>query len=49
MDEDARTQKRSKFGGVKYVYPKATMAQMRSWFTTELARRLPAAQLLYWT
>jgi spore photoproduct lyase len=49
MDEDARTQKRSKFGGVKYVYPKATMAQLRSWFTTELTRRLPSAQLLYWT
>ena len=49
MDEDARTQKRSKFGGVKYVYPKATMAQMRSWFTTELSRRLPSSQLLYWT
>jgi spore photoproduct lyase len=49
MDEGARTQKRSKFGGVKYVYPKATMAKMRSWFTTELTRRLPSAQLLYWT
>ncbi len=49
MDEDARTQKRSKFGGVKYVYPRATMAEMRAWFTAELATRLPAAPLLYWT
>jgi spore photoproduct lyase len=49
MDEDSRSQKRSKFGGVKYVYPKATMAQMRSWFAIELDRRLPAARLLYWT
>jgi spore photoproduct lyase len=49
MDEDARTQKRSKFGGVKYVYPRQTMAEMRSWFTTELAARLPGAPLLYWT
>jgi spore photoproduct lyase len=49
MDEERRTQKRSKFGGVKYVYDKTTMAQMRSWFTTELARRLPAARPLYWT
>jgi spore photoproduct lyase len=49
MDEETRTQKRSKFGGVKYVYPKGTMAEMRSWFTTELGRRLPSAQLLYWT
>jgi len=49
MDEDARTQKRSKFGGVKYVYPRAVMAEMRSWFTTELDRRLPGTPLLYWT
>ena len=49
MDEDARTQKRSKFGGVKYVYPRATMAEMRQWFTAELASRLPTAPLLYWT
>lgn len=49
MDEDSRTQKRSKFGGVKYVYPRDTMAEMRSWFTAELARRLPTAHLLYWT
>jgi len=49
MDEDARTQKRSKFGGVKYVYPRATMAEMRTWFTDELSRRLPDSPLLYWT
>ncbi len=49
MDEDARTQKRSKFGGVKYVYPRQTMTEMRTWFTTELAARLPGAPLLYWT
>ena len=49
MDEDARAQKRSKFGGVKYVYPRQTMAELRSWFTTELAARLPGARVLYWT
>jgi len=49
MDEDARTQKRSKFGGVKYVYPKATMAQLRTWFAAELPARLPGTPLLYWT
>ena len=49
MDEDQRTQKRSKFGGVKYVYPRATMAEMKAWFAAELERRLPAARLLYWT
>jgi spore photoproduct lyase len=49
MDPDQRTEKRSKFGGVKYVYPREVMSGMRQWFDTELARRLPAAQVLYWT
>lgn len=49
MDEDSRSQKRSKFGGVKYVYPKQTMTEMRAWFVAELERRLPPARLLYWT
>jgi len=49
MDEDARTQKRSKFGGVKYVYPRETMAAMRTWFAEALETRLPASPLLYWT
>ena len=49
MEEDLRSAKRSKFGGVKYVYPRAVMAELRSWFTAELARQLPDARLLYWT
>ncbi len=49
MEEDLRSQKRSKFGGVKYVYPRETMTAMRSWFAAELPRRLPEASLLYWT
>ena len=49
MDEASRSQKRSKFGGVKYVYPRGIMAEMKSWFAVELERRLPAARLLYWT
>jgi spore photoproduct lyase len=49
MDEDSRTEKRSKFGGVKYVYPRATMTAMKQWFSAELEQTLPAAQLLYWT
>jgi len=49
MDEDSRSQKRSKFGGVKYVYPKQTMTEMRAWFVAELECRLPPARLLYWT
>jgi spore photoproduct lyase len=49
MEEDQRSQKRSKFGGVKYVYPRPVMTELREWFATALAERLPAARLLYWT
>ena len=49
MDEEQRSQKRSKFGGVKYVFPKETMTEMRRWFTDALDELLPEAQLLYWT
>jgi spore photoproduct lyase len=49
MDEDLRRQKRGKFGAVKHVYPPPVMAELRSWFERELAERLPAAHLLYWT
>ena len=49
MDESARTRKFGKFGGVKYVYPRDTMAEMRTWFEGALAERLPQARLLYWT
>ena len=49
MDTESRSAKRSKFGGVKYVYPREVMAEMRNWFTAELDRRLPDARLLYWT
>ncbi|HEY5784421.1 MAG TPA: hypothetical protein VIT65_06570 [Microlunatus sp.] len=49
MDEEGRTRKRSKFGGVKYVYDKSTMTAMRTWFAEELVARLPTARLLYWT
>ena len=49
MDEDQRTQKRTKFGGAKYVYPRDVMAELRGWFTEAAAARLPGAPLLYWT
>jgi spore photoproduct lyase len=49
MDEAQRTQKRTKFGSVKYVYPKGVMGEMRSWFETQLAERLPQCRVLYWT
>ena len=49
MDEARRTSKRGKFGGVKHVYPKDVMRELRSWFETELTERLPQARVLYWT
>ena len=49
MDEEQRTAKRNKFGGVKHVYPKDVMGEMRSWFSDAIAERLPGAPLLYWT
>ena len=49
LREEARTQKRNKFGGFKYVYPKDPMRAMREWFETEIRRVLPAARILYWT
>ena len=49
LDEDRRAAKRSKFGGVKYVYPAPLMREMRTWFDVALAEQLPAARPLYWT
>jgi spore photoproduct lyase len=49
MDEARRSQKRGRFGSVKYVYPEDVMAELRSWFDAELARRLPQCRVLYWT
>jgi len=49
MDEEQRSEKRSKFGGVKFVYRRDEMAQLKAWFTTELGQRLPDARILYWT
>ena len=49
MDVGARREKRSKFGGVKYVYPTQTMRALRSWFEAEVPARLPGTPLLYFT
>jgi spore photoproduct lyase len=49
MDESRRTTKRGKFGAVKHVYPKDTMGELRGWFETAVAERLPHGRLLYWT
>jgi spore photoproduct lyase len=49
MDEAQRTQKRTKFGSIKYVYPRETMTELRDWFSEAVAVRLPGVPLLYWT
>ena len=49
LDEANRTQKRNKFGGFKYVYPKDPMRDMRAWFESTIAQTLPTARILYWT
>ncbi len=49
LDEADRVEKRTKFGSVKYVFPKPLMQAMRAHLTTCLSRDLPAARVLYWT
>ncbi len=49
MDEAVRTPKRNKFGGVKFVYPRDLMREMRTSLERSVATHLPAARLLYWT
>jgi spore photoproduct lyase len=44
-----RTEKRTKFGSVKYVYDADTMRALRSFFQDEIAAKLPEARILYWT
>ena len=49
LREDQRSEKRTKFGGFKYVYPKDSMSEMRSFFERTLEEVLPAVRILYWT
>ncbi len=49
LDEENRSVKRNKFGGVKYVYEPGTMRSLRSFFESEIESRFPQARLLYWT
>lgn len=49
MNEANRSEKRNKFGGVKYVYPREQMKEMRAWFEREIGARFPASKILYWT
>jgi len=49
MDEAARTTKRNKFGGIKYVYSKEQMQLMKKFFEYQIGSRFPTAKILYWT
>lgn len=49
LREDVRVEKRTKFGGFKYVYPKDQMKEMRGFFEGRIAELLPTCRILYWT
>ncbi len=49
MDEAERARKTTKFGSVKWVFPKEQMTEMRASLQASLARHLPSARVLYWT
>ena len=49
LEESGRSQKRNKFGGVKYVYPKDTMTDLKAFIQTQITTRFPYAEILYWT
>ena len=49
LDESARSVKRNKFGGTKYVYPREVMSELRTFFEHEIAARFPDGNILYWT
>ena len=49
LDENNRSQKRNKFGGVKYVYERDTMSELKELIQTEIEARFSNAKILYWT
>ena len=49
MDPAERSQKRTKFGSLKYVYRKEMMRDLRTHLEERIAARLPRARILYWT
>jgi spore photoproduct lyase len=49
MDEATRAVKRTKFGGLKYVYTPDVMKALRTFFEQEIKRLFPEAPVLYWT
>ncbi len=49
LDESKREIKRNKFGGTKFVYPRDTMKELKTWFFSEIEARFPNGKILYWT
>jgi spore photoproduct lyase len=49
MTEENRSKKLNKFGGIKYVFNKETMADLKGFFYKEILNELPQAKILYWT
>ena len=49
MDEEQRSEKRTKFGSVKHVYPKDVMKELRSHIEERLEHHIPGTRVLYWT
>ncbi len=49
MDEAQRSRKTTKFGSLKYVFPREEMVSLRAGIEASIARWLPMARVLYWT
>ena len=49
MSDGNRVEKRTKFGGVKYVYDAQIMGELRHFFQTRIESVLPTARILYFT
>ena len=49
MTATDRTEKRTRFGGIKHVYDKPTMTQLRDFFEARIHADLAHARILYWT
>ena len=49
LEENNRSQKRNKFGGVKYVYHRDTMDELKEFIQEKIDSLFPHARILYWT
>lgn len=49
LEENNRSQKRNKFGGVKYVYHRDTMSELKEFIQEKIDSLFPHARILYWT